>query len=269
MSGSAIYTGSVVHTRLRPVRHRLRRRMFSLLLDLDEIPALAAGLRWFSAERFNLFGFSVRDHLAGDATPLRTQVEALAARAGIDLAGGRILLLAMPRVLGLVFNPLSLFWCHDAEGRLRAVLYEVHNTFGQRHSYLIPTTDEAVPLRQECAKRFHVSPFMEMGLRYRFRLAGPAARLAVAVEAADAAGPVLIACLAATRQDLTDRALLAGFLRHPLLAAQVLGAIHWEAAKLWRKGLRIRRSPPPPAEPVSIVAHGKGAHGESAQGENA
>ena len=256
MTGSAIYTGSVVHTRLRPVRHRLRRRMFSLLLDLDELPALSARLRWFSAERFNLFGFSARDHLAGDATPLRAQVEAAAARAGIDIAGGRILLLAMPRVLGFAFNPLSLFWCHDADGRLRAILYEVHNTFGQRHSYLIPVAEDAGPLRQECAKRFHVSPFMDMGLRYRFRLAGPDARLTVAIEARDAAGPVLTACLAASRQNLTDRALLAGFLRHPLLAAQVLAAIHWEAAKLWRKGLRIRRCPPPPAEPISIVAHG-------------
>ena len=256
MTLSAIYAGSVVHTRLRPVRHRLRRRMVSLLLDLDEIPALSARLRWFSAERFNLFGFSARDHLAGDAAPLRAQVEAASARAGIDIAGGRILLLAMPRVLGFAFNPLSLFWCHDATGRLRAMLYEVHNTFGQRHSYLIPVADGPGPLRQECEKRFHVSPFMDMGLRYRFRLVGPDARLTVAIEARDAAGPLLTACLAARRRELTDRALLGLFPRHPLLAAQVLGAIHWEAAKLWRKGVRIRRCPPPPAEPISIVAQG-------------
>ncbi|MGC8475974.1 MAG: DUF1365 domain-containing protein [Acetobacteraceae bacterium] len=256
MSASAIYAGSVVHTRLRPVRHRLRRRMFSLLLDLDEIPALSARLRWFSAERFNLFGFFARDHLAGGAVPLRAQVETALARAGINTAGGRILLLAMPRVLGFAFNPLSLFWCYGADGRLRAVLYEVHNTFGQRHSYLIPVAGDSGPVRQECAKRFHVSPFMDMGLRYRFRLAGPEARLAVAIDVRDAAGTVMTAALSARRQALTDAALLAGFLRHPLLAAEVLGAIHWEAAKLWRKGLRIRRSPPPPSEPISIVSEG-------------
>lgn len=257
MTGSAIYTGSVVHTRLRPVRHRLRYRMFSLLLDLDEIPALAARLRWLSIDRFNLFGFSARDHLAGDATPLRAQVDAALTKAGIHLSGGRIQLLAMPRVLGTAFNPLSLFWCYDATGALRAVLYEVHNTFGQRHSYLIPVTSgQAVPVRQECAKAFFVSPFMDMALRYRFRLRPPEDRVAVAIDVADDRGSVLHAALAAQRQELTDAALLAGFVRHPLLAGQVLGAIHWEAAKLWRKGMRTRPRPAPPTEPISIIAHG-------------
>lgn len=254
MTFSAIYRGAVVHTRLRPVRHRLRYPIFSLLLDLDEIPALAARLRCFSAGRFNLFGFSATDHLAGDATPLRAQVEAALAQAGIDLAGGRILLLAMPRVLGFVFNPLSLFWCHDAAGRLRAVLYEVNNTFGERHSYLIPVQGDGPP-RQECAKAFYVSPFMEMGLRYRFRLAPPGARVVVSIDVADAQGTVLAAALTARRQDLTDAALLRGFLRHPALAAQVLGAIHWQAARLWRKGLRPHPRPAPPPQPISIVTH--------------
>jgi DUF1365 family protein len=256
MTGSAIYVGSVVHTRLRPVRHRLRYRMFSLLLDLDEIPELAARLRWFSAERFNLFGFSARDHLAGGAEPLRAQIDAALAAAGIDIAGGRVRLLAMPRVLGTLFNPLSLFWCHDRTGVLRAVVYEVNNTFGQRHSYLIPVSGETVPIRQECDKAFYVSPFMDMGLRYRFRLHPPGERVAVAIDVADAAGTVLTAALSAHRRDLTDAALLAGLARHPLLGAQVLAAIHWEAAKLWRKGLRTRPRPAPPPSPISIIAHG-------------
>lgn len=255
MSGSAIYAGSVVHTRLRPVRHRLRYRMFSMLLDLDEIPALSARLRWFSAARFNLFGFYGRDHLAGDGTPLRAQVEAALTAAGIDLGGGRILLLAMPRVLGMVFNPLSVFWCHDADGALRAVLYEVNNTFGQRHSYLIPVSEPG-PVRQKCKKSFYVSPFMDMGLNYRFRLEPPADRVAMAIDVSDAGGSILKVAFAARREALTDAALLSGFVRHPLLAAQVLGGIHWEAAKLWRKGLRTRPRPAPPAKPISIIAHG-------------
>lgn len=254
MTRSAIYAGSVVHTRLSPVRHRLRYRTFSLLLDLDEIPELSRRLRWFSAERFNLFGFSDRDHLAGDAVSLRQQVQASLARADIDIGDGRILLLTMPRVLGTVFNPLSVFWCYDADGRLRAVLYEVNNTFGQRHSYLVPVTGGVEPVRQECAKEFFVSPFMDMTLRYRFRLHPPGERVAIVIDAAGAAGRVLSAVLVARRQELTDAALLAGFVRHPLLATQVLGAIHWEAAKLWRKGLRTRPRPAPPPEPVSIVA---------------
>jgi DUF1365 family protein len=162
----------------------------------------------------------------------------------------------MPRVLGTLFNPLSLFWCHDAAGSLRAVLYEVNNTFGQRHSYLIPVTEDAVPVRQECDKAFYVSPFMDMGLRYRFRLLPPAERVAVAIEVRDADGTVLTAALTARRRELSDAALLAGFARHPLLGAQVLGAIHWEAAKLWRKGLRTRARPAPPPAPISIITHG-------------
>lgn len=252
MMNSAIYVGSVVHTRVRPVRHRLRHRIFSLLLDLDEIPELSARLRWFSEDRFNFFGFSARDHLAGDGRALRLQVETALLAAGIDAIGGRILLLAMPRVLGMVFNPLSLYWCHDTAGMLRAVLYEVNNTFGQRHSYLLPVDRDAQPLRQECAKAFYVSPFMDMAMRYRFRLRLPGERVAIAIDVADDAGTVFNAVLAARREALTDAALLAGFLRHPLLAAQVLGAIHWEAVKLWRKGLRVRPRPAPPNSPFSM-----------------
>ncbi len=257
MSVSALYLGTVVHTRLRPVRHRLRYRMLTLLLDLDEIPALAQRLRLFSVDRFNLFGFSERDHLAAGGEPLRRQVEAALAAAGIAPDGGPIRLLAMPRVLGSVFNPLSLFFCHGGDGALRAVLYEVNNTFGQRHSYLIPVDGPGLPIRQECAKDFYVSPFMDMALRYRFRLTPPAEKFGVAIEVRDDAGTVLTAGFAARRHALTDGALLRGFLRHPLLAAQVLGGIHWEAVKLWRKGMRVQPRPVPPPEPISIVPAGR------------
>ncbi len=263
MTASALYTGTVVHTRHRPVRHRLRYRMLMLLLDLDEIPALARRLRLFSVDRFNLFGFAARDHLAGDATKLRAQVEAALTAAGIAPDGGPIRLLAMPRVLGSVFNPLSIFFCYGHDQALRAVLYEVHNTFGERHSYLIPVeraADGAMqPIRQECDKGFYVSPFMDMALRYRFRLTPPGEKLGVAIDVRDADGTILTAGLAARRQTLTDGALLRGFVRHPLLALQVLGGIHWEAVKLWRKGMRVRPRPAPPAAPISIVVSGRAA----------
>jgi DUF1365 family protein len=258
MTVSAIYAGRVVHTRARPVRHRLSYRSFHLLLDLDELPQLAAGLRLFSTERFNLFGFSGRKHGDGSATPLRQQIDQHLCRAGIDPEGGAIRLLCMPSVLGASFNPLSIYFCHGADGRLSAVLYEVNNTFGQRHSYLIPLSDRtSTPLRQSCAKQFHVSPFMEMAMTYHFRVTPPAERVAVAISAVDAAGPMLTAAFAGERRDLTDANLARAFLRHPLLALQVLGAIHWEAAKLWRKGLSSRPRPLPPSEPVSIVGAGE------------
>ena len=138
MTVSAIYHGQVVHTRFRPVRHRLKHRLMWLLLDLDELPMLARRLRLFSLNRFNLVDFRDRDHGDGSSTALRAQIEAALASAGLEPDGGAIRVLCMPRVLGTVFNPLSVFFCHRADGRLRAMLYEVNNTFGDRHSYLHP-----------------------------------------------------------------------------------------------------------------------------------
>jgi DUF1365 family protein len=259
---SAIYTGSVAHTRLRPVRHRLRYRMLALLIDLDEVQHLSRHLSLFSAGRFNLFGFRERDHLDGTDTSLRVQVERLLVQAGLSPDGGPIRLLAMPRVLGAAFNPLSVFFCHGKDGAVRALIYQVNNTFGQRHSYLIPVTEpggepegraHGRTLHQRCSKHFYVSPFMDMAMQYHFRVALPSARIAIAIEVRDTAGAMLSACFAGERRDLTDANLLKGFLRNPLPAAHVLGGIHWEALKLWRKGMRIRPRPAPPESAVSIV----------------
>ncbi len=256
MTVSAIYHGQVVHRRFRSVRHRLRHRMLWLLLDLDELPLLSQRLRLFSLNRFNLVDFRDCDHGAGTRVSLRMQIEAHLQRAGLEADGGAIRVLCMPRVLGTVFNPLSVFFCHRANGRLSAMLYEVNNTFGERHSYLIPVAeaDAGRPvLRQSCAKRLHVSPFMDMQMTYRFRVTPPAERAVVAIEGRDADGPVIATVYAGVSSALTDANLLRAFLAQPLLAAQVLGAIHWEALKLWRKGVRLRAKPRPPAELVSVV----------------
>src|SRR5262249_48726005 len=130
---SAIYAGTVMHQRLRPRRHRLRYRVFSLLLDLDELDEVAARLRLLSRNRFNLFSFFDRDHGDGRREPLRMQIERRLAAAAIAPDGGAIRLLAMPRVLGYVFNPLSVYFCYRRTGVLAAVVYEVNNTFGERH----------------------------------------------------------------------------------------------------------------------------------------
>ena len=251
---SAIYLGDVVHTRLRPMRHRLHYPLPMLLLDLDELPSLSRGVRFFSTERFALFGFRGSDHLAGDETPLRSQVESALKEAGLPLEGGPIRVLCMPRVLGFAFNPISVFFCHDRAGALRAVLYEVNNTFGQRHTYLIPAEPGSDGIvRQSCEKRFYVSPFLEMDMQYHFRLAIPGARVAVAIEARDREGPILCASFSGKVRDLTAANLLRLLPRYPLLGLQVLGGIHWEALKLWGKGLRIKPRPSPPAEAVSVA----------------
>jgi len=257
MTGSALYAGAVVHVRLRPVRHRLRYRMLNMLLDLEELPALDRRLMLFGHNKRALFSFHDADHGDGSATPLRQQVEAVLRNAGIDPAGGRIRVLCMPRVLGMVFNPISVFFCHGADGAPQAMLYEVNNTFGQRHSYLIPVDGPVKgALRQRCDKRFYVSPFMDMALSYVFRVTMPAESISLAIDVHDEAGPLLFAAFTGRRQSLTDARLFATFLAHPLLAGRVLGGIHWEALKLWWKGMRLRPRPAPPAASVSISSHG-------------
>ena len=162
---SALYRGGVTHRRLRPRDHRLNYRVFWLLLDLAEIDDLDRRLRLFSRNRFNLLSFHDRDHGDGSGAALRPQVEAWLERAGVALEGGPIRLLTMPRVLGYVFNPISLYYCHRADGRLAAVVYEVTSTFGVRHAYVIPVPveDQAAGLiRQGAAKALYVSPFMGM-----------------------------------------------------------------------------------------------------------
>jgi DUF1365 family protein len=253
-AASGLYDGAVVHQRLSPRRHRLRYRLFQLLVDLDALPALDRRLRLFGHNRAAVFSLHDRDHLAGAPTPLRGQIEAMLGDAGIDLAGGRIQLLCMPRVLGYVFNPLSVFYCHRASGGLAAVVLEVNNTFGERHCYVIEAGADGRVVRSGCAKRFFVSPFLGLDMSYDFRLAAPGAAVATAILARDGDGaPVLSAAFSGRRRDLDDRTLAAAFVSHPLLTLKVVLAIHWEAAKLLTKGVRLRVKPAPPSAPVTVV----------------
>lgn len=250
---SALYAGEVMHVRLKPRRHRLAYRLFSLLLDLDEIAGLDARLRLFSRNRFNVFSFHDRDYADPEAGPLKAQVERLLADAGLVPDGGAIRLLTLPRLFGYAFNPLSVYFCYRRDGALIALLYEVNNTFGQRHSYLIPVrAGEVAPLRQKAEKRFYVSPFMDMGLTYAFRITPPGEGLRIAILASDAEGPVLSAVQTATRRPLNDRQLLRVMLSYPLLTLKVIAGIHWEALWIWAKGIGLRPRPKAPDSPVSI-----------------
>ena len=244
---NALYATLVTHTRTRPRRHALAYRLPYLLLNLDAPPRALL----FSHNRFNLFSLYERDH-GGGTTPLRGWVQARLDEAGLGEAGAHITLFTLPRFLGLGFNPLSLFFCHNAAGALRAVLYEVNNTFGQRHGYLCPVAPGAAPpLRQTAEKCFYVSPFMDMGLRYRFTLTPPGEAVGLHIAVDDAEGTMLRATLAGARRPLTSATLLRAALAYPLLSVKVLAAIHWEALLLWLKGIGLRPRPPAPALPVT------------------
>lgn len=246
-----------MHRRLRPFTHRLDYRVFSLLLDLDEIPEVADRLRFFSHDAWNLFSYVDRDHGARDGSPIRPWLDARLAEARIDLDGGRIETLCYPRILGYVFNPLTIYWCRDRADTLRAVVYEVKNTFGDQHCYLIPVAPDRAPgspILQRCEKCFYVSPFMDMDAEYRFRLSEPGEKLSVLIRQSYAEGETLVAAHTARAVPLTDGALLRLAATHPLMTLKVIGGIHWEALKLWGKGARFHARPAPPINPVSIIA---------------
>lgn len=243
-----------MHRRLRPKRHRLSYRLAMVLLDLDELEVLDRRLRLFSLDRWNLFSFRQRDHGDGSTVPLRQQIVRLLEQAGIAASGLQVQLLTMPRMLGFAFNPISIYFCTRAEGALAAIVYEVSNTFGQRHSYLLEVRQTpGAAVHQSAPKRLHVSPFMAMDQHYSFRVIPPGERLAVAITSRDDQGPLLCAVLEAKRHPLSDAALLRTFAAMPLMTFKAVAAIGWEALKLWLKCVPVHRLPPPPTEPVTVV----------------
>ena len=251
---SALYVGSVMHHRFRPRAHRLRYRVFWMLFDLDEMDLLPSSLRLFSRNRFNAVSLHDADHGDGGDLPLRQQVDTQLQAAGIE-TGGPIRLLCMPRIFGYGFNPLSIFFCYRNDGRLVAVLYEVHNTFKERHSYLIPVEAGAgMVFDQRCEKSFYVSPFMDMDMKYAFRVAAPGERVSVAIDTSNNDGRVLTAALIGKRRALTDANLLRVLATFPFATLKVVAAIHWQALRMWLKGFRLRPRPKPPVNPVTIVA---------------
>lgn len=236
--GSALYLGSVMHRRVRPVLHLLRYRVFWLLLDLREIDQISKSLRLFSRNRFNALSFFDRDYCDGGETPLSAQIQEHLRKADVP-ADGKILLLSMPRILGYVFNPLSLYFCYDVGDRLKAIVYEVHNTFGERHSYVLPVEGDGKTINQQCEKAFYVSPFLGMDLRYEFKVTPPGNRLSVAIRGYDSTGLVIATSLSGSLRPLTDRALLSALVTFPFLTLKVIAAIHWHALRLYLKGLKI------------------------------
>ena len=238
---SALYAGTVVHQRMKPKKHRLQYRVFSLLLDLDELSALDRRLRLFGHNRRAVFSFRDSDHGDG-AEDLRGWVDRRLAEAGIAIPGGRVQVLCYPRLFGYVFNPLSVFYCFEAGGALVAMLYEVSNTFGEKHTYVIPSeANGGKVVRQRCRKTFFVSPFVEMDCTYNFRVSIPGDRTAVSIVEHDREGVLLSAVFSGARKTLDDRTLAWALFTYPLMTVKVMAGIHVEALRLWLKGVPFIR----------------------------
>lgn len=290
---SAVYTGRVFHHRRRPTEHRLQYRVFSLLLDLDEIDAIARRMWLFSRNRFNLLAFHDADFGEGLSESLESFVRRKLAEAGIDQLPARILLSCYPRVLGHAFNPLSLFYCLNRRGRCFAILHEVHNTFGERHWYVLPVAvdspdvdlaDQGVGqgkdelpeppkdsseeshhgsandrprqenwIRQKAHKQLYVSPFAPMDMTYRFRLNEPQERQVIVIRAFDDEGLLITASYVARRQKLCVSRLLMCLGHYPLLGLKVVAGIHWQAFLLWCKRVPWFRHQPHRTVPVQVT----------------
>jgi len=249
-AAALFYDGHVMHARFKPVPHRFRYSVFSLLIDLDRLEE-AGRLAWFfSIGRFNLLSFHPRDHgpqEKGDDP--RRALDTLLDHAGLTEKPGRVLLLCYPRVFGFVFNPLSVYFIYAASGPLTSIVYEVRNTFGERHSYVAPIRDgelTAAGIRQSRDKLFYVSPFLDQPMRYHFRLRPPGADVALRIHETDKDGPILAAVFAGKAVPVTNRNVLRLSLLMPLMTLKVVLGIHFEAMRLWFKGIRFYSRPAPP-----------------------
>ena len=255
---SSLYTGTVMHRRTRPKKHRLTYRVFATLLDLDELQRIDNEVTGFGYNRLSLLSFYDRDHGPGTGEPLRPWVEKILDEAGLSIHGGPIRLLCYPRMLGYAFNPLSNYFCYAPDGQLVAVLHEVSNTFGQRHCYLFDTRSDDGLVRHSVKKCFYVSPFIDMDMTYNFRIRPPADSVTVAIHETDDNGAILFASFAGARKPLTRWSMVKAFCSYPLMTLKVIGGIHWEAFKLWRKGVPLVRRPKPPEHPVTFESHRNG-----------
>ncbi len=244
---SALYQGRLTHVRRAVRPHAFSYRTYQVLLNLDELSRLTTPLWLFGYNRPALTTFYDRDHLHPGPRAVREKLERLLHRAGLAHPGGPTLLLTNLRVAGYVFNPVSFYYCLDGDRELRLVVAEVNNTFGERHCYLLADLQPSEGgVQANADKVFHVSPFLPVAGEYRFTFTPPAERLDVHIELRRENQLDFWARFSAERRPFAFRPLLAALSGVPLVTLRTITAIHWQALRLWRKGVPIYRKPAPP-----------------------
>ena len=239
MTNSCIYNGTVIHKRYKPKEHFFKYSVFSLLLDLSELEILNNNIRFFSINKFNLISFFEKDHGNRDDSSLVGWVKKNLEQNQINTENIKIKLLCYPRIFGYVFNPLSIFFVYNQNDTLVSILYEVKNTFGEQHTYVFKIDNESKLIQNNCSKKFHVSPFIEMNCNYFFRILKPGERLSVIIDQYDQVGKILYASQDGKKANLTGKELIKSYLKHPLMTFKIISAIHFEAFKLWIKGIKL------------------------------
>ena len=239
MINSCIYNGEVSHTRFKPVKHHLSYKTFSLFIDLDEIDKLENIIPIFSINKFNIFSFYNKDHGERDGKSLKNWVLNNLKNFNINHKVNKIKLLCYPRIFGYVFNPLSIFYCYENK-KLKAIFYEVKNTFNEQHTYIFKIKDNK-KIEQKCKKKFYVSPFMNMNTFYNFKLLNPNKKLFVSIKQLDKRGSILRAIQKGERKKLCLKQLIINFFKYPLMTIKIITAIHFEAFLLWKKGAVYRK----------------------------
>ena len=236
---SYIYNGEVIHKRFKPKVHYFRYKVFSLLIDLDELNTLNDLIPYFSYNRFNLISFYDKDHGYRDGSSLKQWVIKNLKDAGIKDQEINIKLLCYPRIFGYVFNPLSVFFVYDKSKSLIAILYEVKNTFGEQHTYVFQINSYQNIIENNCIKKFFVSPFMDLKSEYFFKILIPGNKLSIVIDQRDSEGKLLFASQDGKRSELTSKNLLFSYFKHPLMTFKIISAIHFEALRLWLKGIKL------------------------------
>ena len=239
MINSSIYNGQVIHKRFKPKVHSFKYNVFSLLIDLSELELLDKKVNFFSYNKFNWISFYDKDHGERDGSSLIDWVHKNLKKNNITTEKIKIKILCYPRIFGFVFNPLSVFYVYNSTDNLISILYEVKNTFDEQHTYIFKVEKDGNLIQNNCTKKFHVSPFIEMNCRYFFRLLKPGNKISVIIDQYEKEDKILYASQDGVKSELTNRNLIKSYLKHPLMTFKIILAIHFEAFKIWTKGIKF------------------------------